>query len=68
MGDVTAYAAVTPTADDKALGVQGGAVKLLNLAPLVFSADIDAIVVLTQAAYDALGTPDARTLYLIEEP
>lgn len=32
----------------------------------VQSDDIDEIVVLTQAAYDALGTPDPATLYVIQ--
>lgn len=33
----------------------------------VQSPSISHIVVLTQAEYDALGTPDADTLYIIED-
>ena len=30
------------------------------------SADVDTITVLTQAAYNAIGSPSARTLYVID--
>lgn len=36
-----------------------------DLSTSVTSAEVDQMVYLTQAAYDALGTKDARTLYLI---
>jgi hypothetical protein len=36
----------------------------LDFVPVVGDG-IDAVVKLTQAAYDALGTPDASTLYVI---
>jgi hypothetical protein len=38
----------------------------LEGTPLVKSADVDTIDVLTQTAYDALGTPDTETLYVID--
>jgi hypothetical protein len=36
-----------------------------DIADMVESTTVDTIVTLTQAAYDALGTPDAATLYVI---
>jgi hypothetical protein len=39
--------------------------QVLDAASTVVSGDVSQIVEITQAAYDALGTPDADTLYLI---
>jgi hypothetical protein len=58
------------TADESKLdGIEAGAdvtdESNVRAAGGVISADITDIVELTQAAYDALGTPDADTLYII---
>jgi hypothetical protein len=44
---------------------QGGAIRQ-GSAATVFSSDVNLIVKLTQAAYDALSPPVASTLYLID--
>tara|TARA_R100001086_G_scaffold193639_1_gene110624 strand:+ start:147 stop:326 length:180 start_codon:yes stop_codon:yes gene_type:complete len=58
-------------ADRRPLINDGGQVKELpatdKVAGHVTSANINDIVVLNQAAYDALSPPDANTLYIIEE-
>lgn len=57
-------------ADVKPLVQAGGAVQEMassdRVVGHVVSATVTAIVVLTQAAYDALGTPDPNTLYVID--
>ncbi len=56
-------------ADVKPLVQAGGSVKEMAAADRVvghvISADITRLVVLTQAAYDALDPPDATTAYFI---
>lgn len=55
-----ATAAAATDATTKANAAQAAAI-----AATIASSDIDTAVVLTQAAYDALSPPNARTLYVV---
>jgi hypothetical protein len=56
------------TAKSHAAGSQAiHGVSARDFTEAVKSTDVTQIVALTQAAYDALGTPDANTLYVITD-
>lgn len=62
--DVLELQAASGTSDASAL-TTGTLAEARLPATVVLSGDVDQIVQTTQAAYDALGTKDARTLYVI---
>lgn len=56
---------VTAEGEIDTLQTDVNTINTTSLPLKVDSNDVDTIVQITQAAYDALGTPDARTLYVI---
>lgn len=67
-GEVSDHGALSGLGDDdhsQYLNNDRGDARYAQIADTVTSSTVDNIVVLTQSAYDALGTPDPTTLYFI---